>query len=169
MRQKYKWHSSFTLEFNRMGFLMHQLRSSQVLPLPPEETFVFFEDPRNLSAITPDWLDFRMRNPDLHEVYEGAEFDYTIRWLGFRFAWRSRIVEYEPPDRFTDIQRIGPYRSWEHLHTFERVPEGTLMQDTVTYSFSLPAVTLHRFLIRKQLENIFSFRSVKITEWAEAN
>ena len=151
MGQIYKLHPSFTLKFNRIGCQAHQLKASQVLPLPPEETFVFFEDPRNLFYITPDWLDFRMRNPDLHTVCEGAEFDYTIRWLGFRFPWRSRIVNYQPPDRFTDIQLIGPYRSWEHLHIFERIPEGTLMKDIVTYSLTLPAVTLYRFLIRKQL------------------
>jgi ligand-binding SRPBCC domain-containing protein len=162
----YILHPTFTMDFQRVSFLTHRLRTSQILPLPPEEAFIFFEDPRNLFGITPDWLDFRMRDADKHEVFKGAEFDYAIRWLKLTFRWRSRIVDYHPPERFTDIQIIGPYRFWRHLHTFEGVPEGTLMRDAVTYTLPRTAALLHRPIIRNQLADIFSYRSLKITEWA---
>ena len=81
--------------------------------------------------------------------------------------WRSRIIEYRPPERFTDIQLKGPYRSWVHLHVLEKVPEGTLMRDEVTYKLHLPAIFLHPFLIRNKLIDIFTYRSVKIAGWAK--
>jgi hypothetical protein len=131
----------------------------------PEKAFTFFEDPRNLFGITPPWLDFRMKDPTRAAVFENAEFDYTIRWLGFRMRWRSRIIDYVPPEKFTDIQVIGPYRSWKHLHRLSAVAQGTLMEDEVRYCLPFYAVYFHP-LIRRQLNDIFTYRAFKIEEWA---
>jgi ligand-binding SRPBCC domain-containing protein len=107
------------------------------------------------------------------KVFEGADYDYSIKWLPWlgRTKWRSRIVRYLPPERFTDIQVIGPYTSWEHLHTFEEVSEGTSMKDIVTYRlpFGLIGKFAHHILIRDQLEDIFSYRAMRINEWASGN
>jgi ligand-binding SRPBCC domain-containing protein len=99
------------------------------------------------------------------QVFKGAEFDYTIRWFGVKLSWRTRIVDYEKPERFTDIQLSGPYRSWQHIHTFEKIPEGTRMHDDVTYGIPLIAMPLHKFIIRRQLEDIFCFRAIRIADW----
>jgi len=123
------------------------------------------KDPRNLFEITPDWLDFRMLDPGRSEVYEGAEFDYNIKWLGIPIRWKSRIIHYHPPVTFTDTQVAGPYRSWEHLHVFEETDGGTLMKDTVTYRLPLAAFLIHRLVIMKQLREIFLYRALRIDEW----
>lgn len=157
---------SFDISFRKLSAGTFQLTTSQTIPLSPERAFTFFEDPRNLFEITPDWLDFRLANPDTSEVSEGSEFDYTIRWCGIRMRWRSRIIDYLPPERFTDIQIRGPYRSWHHLHTFEGRPEGTLLRDVVTYKPPLIGVPFHDLMIRGQLTDIFSYRAVRIAEWA---
>lgn len=104
------------------------------------------------------------------EVFEGAEYDYTIQWLpmAWRTRWRSRIVRYNPPETFTDVQIIGPYAYWEHLHTFEAIPAGTRMIDTVTYRlpFGIIGKVAHALLVKRQLEDIFSYRALRIREWA---
>jgi ligand-binding SRPBCC domain-containing protein len=58
---------------------------------------------------------------------------------------------------------------WRHLHTFEPVPEGTLIRDSVTYRipFGFIGKIFHRFIIMKQLKDIFSYRAVRIAEWAD--
>jgi uncharacterized protein len=145
--------------------LTYRLFASQILPVEQATAFTFFEDPRNLFGITPPWLDFRMKNPMRADVIENAEFDYTIRWLGFRMRWRSRIKGYIPPERFTDIQIIGPYRSWMHLHAFSTVSQGTLMEDEVLYCLPFYAL-LFAPLIRRQLRDIFLYRAFRIEEWA---
>ncbi len=152
----------------RCSLLTYQLFTSQHLPMGQKEAFEFFEDPGNLCNITPPWLTFCMLNKESSRgVYENAEFDYTIKFLGIKMPWRSRIIDYQPPERFTDIQVKGPYKSWTHLHVLERVPGGTLIRDEVTYALHLPALMLHPFLIRKKLIDIFTYRAVKIAEWAE--
>jgi len=111
------------------------LRTEQYFPVPPKQAFSFFEDPRNLFGITPGWLDFRMDRSDAFTaVSEGAEFNYRIRWLGIRMDWRSRIVNYRPPDEFTDIQILGPYRSWQHTTGLKARGQGTFMTDEVRYT-----------------------------------
>jgi ligand-binding SRPBCC domain-containing protein len=160
---------TFTLKFDRLDRATHRLLTSQVLSLPRKEVFRFFEDPRNLFDITPDWLSFVMKDRDAKtEMFEGAEFDYTIRWLGIPLPWKSRIIGYKPPGQFTDIQITGPYRSWSHLHTFEEVSEGTLMLDTVTYQLPLgPLGNLaHALAVKRQLDDIFRYRATRIDEWA---
>jgi ligand-binding SRPBCC domain-containing protein len=138
-----------------------------VLPVARERAFAFFEDPRNLLGITPGWLQFRMARTGAG-VREGAVFDYTIKWCGLGLSWRSRIEDYRPPERFTDVQAAGPYRRWEHLHLFEEAPEGTSMRDEVLYRlpFGSAGELLHAFVVRRQLEEIFSYRAVRIEEWA---
>ena len=159
---------SFHIDIKRSGPLTYQLVTSQLLPIGQKEAFKFFEDPGNLCDITPVWLDFCMLNKDSNTgVQENTEFDYTIKFLGIKMLWRSRIIDYQPPERFTDIQLKGPYKSWVHLHVLEKVPEGTLMRDKVTYKLYMPALIVHPFLIRKKLMDIFSYRAVKIAEWAE--
>jgi ligand-binding SRPBCC domain-containing protein len=155
---------SFSIEIRRTGLLTYRLFSVQVLPVGQAEAFTFFEDPRNLFGITPPWLDFRMKDPARAEVFENAEFDYTIRWLGFRMRWRSRIKDYVPPERFTDIQIIGPYRFWTHRHSLSAVAEGTLMEDEVLYCLPLYAAVFSP-IISRQLRDIFIYRAVRIEEW----
>ena len=159
---------SFHMDIKRFGLLTYQLVTSQLLSIDQKEAFEFFEDPRNLYAITPPWLDFRLLAKDSNPgVNENAEFDYTIKFMGVKIFWRSRIVDYKPPERFTDIQLKGPYKSWVHAHVLEEVPEGTLMRDEVTYRLHIPTLPLHSLFIRKRLIDIFTYRSRKIAAWAE--
>jgi ligand-binding SRPBCC domain-containing protein len=159
---------TFALNFDRPDRSTHRLSAAQVLPLPREETFIFFEDPRNLFDITPDWLRFVMQDKSSTEMYEDAEFDYTIRWFGIPMPWKSRITGYKPPEQFTDVQLVGPYRSWSHLHTFEEADCGTLMRDTVTYRLPFGPLgdVVHAIAVRRQLEDIFRYRAMRIDEWA---
>jgi ligand-binding SRPBCC domain-containing protein len=131
------------------------LRTSQIIAIPVEHAFLFFEKPENLFEITPDWIDFRLDNKDgQSKTYEGAEFDYTIRWFSIKIKWHTKISDYSRSKRFTDVQVKGPYVMWEHLHTFEPVHEGTLIGDSVTYRihFGIIGKIFHRFIIKKQLQ-----------------
>jgi len=160
---------TFTIYFQRLDRTTHRLAASQVLSLPREQVFTFFEDPANLFDITPDWLSFVMKASDPEPaMFEGAEIEYTIRWLGIPLPWKSKIARYSPPREFTDIQAAGPYRSWVHLHTFEDIPGGTLMSDTVTYQLPLGPLgnLVHALTVRRQLAEIFRYRAMRIDEWA---
>ncbi len=150
----------------RLGLLSFRLTADQLLPLPRSRVFAFFEDPRNLPGLIPAWLDFRFDTGEGGDTLAvGAEFDYTIRWLGVTLRWRSRIIRYEPQQQFTDVQVVGPYAKWEHSHTFTEVAEGTRVDDEV--QFTLPAAALpFQKMICRQLEEIFIYRNEKLATWA---
>jgi ligand-binding SRPBCC domain-containing protein len=168
--EKYDLPPTFQISFEKPDRHTYLLSTSQVIPIPREKAFSFFEKPGNLSDITPDWLNFRFDSKGRQsKTYEGAEFDYTIRWFLIKLNWHTKISEYRRPKLFTDVQVKGPYAMWEHLHTFEPVPEGTLMRDAVTYRIPFGRIgkIFHRLIIQKQLQNIFSYRAMRIAEWAD--
>ena len=129
-----------------------------LLTRPRDEVFPFFADARNLEYLTPPWLRFTMLTPEPVAMQPGTLIDYRLRVRGVPLRWRSEITAWEPPYRFVDEQRHGPYRLWIHEHGFEETPEGrTLAHDTVRYA--VPGGWLvDRLLVRRDLERIFEYR-----------
>jgi ligand-binding SRPBCC domain-containing protein len=140
----------------------HHLHAELRIERPLEEVFPFFSDPRNLEAITPPWLHFRIVRATTTTVMLGTEIDYRLRIRGFPLRWRSRISVWQPPLRFVDEQVVGPYRLWRHLHSFEPDGQATIARDWVEYA--MPGGPLvHRLLVRPDLEQIFAHRAQALT------
>jgi len=141
------------------------LERTQVLPIGLEEAFAFFADPRNLEAITPPWLRFRIvRAPERLEL--GSLIDYRLRLFGWPLRWRAEIVEWRPPRTFRDVQRVGPYALWEHTHRLAPADGATEMYDHVRYR--LPAGPLaplvRRLFVGRWLDEIFDYRRDRLAE-----
>ena len=147
----------------------HVLEASLRLSSPLEATFAFFSDPANLARITPPDLGFVMLTPAPVPMRAGALIDYTIRLRGIPARWTSLIEVWEPNVRFVDVQVRGPYRLWRHEHTFEAEKGGTRVADRVEYALPLFPLgeIVHPFLVRPDLERIFSFRSAAIRRHLE--
>ena len=140
--------------------IAHRLEREQVLPGMPEEVFPFFADARNLEALTPPFLGFRILTPLPIEMREGTLIDYSLSLFGAPMRWKTRIAVWEPGVRFVDEQLSGPYALWRHTHSFERRGAGTLMRDVVEYREPLgPLGTLaHRLFVARTVERIFDYR-----------
>ena len=141
----------------------HRLIATQLVPRSRDEVFAFFSTPDNLARLTPPGMRFEFRSDD-REMRAGLTLDYRLQpipLLPVPVGWQSRIDRYDPPNDFHDIQSRGPYRSWDHHHTFEAVAGGTLVRDEV--AFQLPLGPLggiaHRLAVRTQLTEIFRFRA----------
>jgi len=145
---------------------VHTLHRKQFIPQPRSRVFAFFEAPENLVRLTPAWLGFHILTPSPVTMGVGALIDYTIRWLGIPVRWRTLITAYDPPLRFVDEQIKGPYSLWHHSHTFEEVSGGTQMVDEVHFSlpFGFLGDIAHGLVVRRQLEQIFDYRSVVIDQ-----
>ncbi|MHC4136210.1 MAG: SRPBCC family protein [Planctomycetota bacterium] len=139
---------------------MPRLVREQFFARPRPEIFAFFADASNLARITPDFLHFTILTPMPLEVGAGALIDYRLRLFGIPFRWRTRIEAFEPPERFSDIQARGPYRSWHHMHEFEERDGGTLMRDTVDYELPLGPLgaVAHALFVRRSVARIFDHR-----------
>jgi ligand-binding SRPBCC domain-containing protein len=142
------------------GFL---LRCEQWLPAPLEKVFAFFSDANALVSITPPWLNFHVVPPPPIELAAGVLIDYKLRMRGIPLRWRSEITVWEPPDRFIDLQRKGPYKHWEHEHTFRVDDGGTIVTDTIHYSV-LGGALVHRLLVKHDLERIFAYRQQVLSQ-----
>jgi ligand-binding SRPBCC domain-containing protein len=132
------------------------------LPVPREELFPFFADAANLEAITPPFLRFEVLTQGV-EIRAGAVIDYRLRVHGIPLRWRSEITVWDPPFRFVDEQRRGPYRRWHHEHRFEERNGGTLCLDTVDYAVFGGSI-VEKLFVRRDVERIFAFRAAKLRE-----
>ena len=142
----------------------HVLERTQVVPLPRDEVFAFFADARNLEAITPSFLRFRIVTAGPIAMAAGALIEYRLSLFGVPFSWRTRIETFEPGVRFVDVQLRGPYRRWRHLHAFDDAPGGTRVTDRVEYELPLgPLGALaHGLFVRGALARIFDHRRERI-------
>ena len=134
-----------------------ELQQTQRFSDPLEDVFAFFADPSNLARITPPWLHFSIRSSQPINMTPGALIDYAIRMRGIPMKWRSEITVWDPPYRFIDEQRVGPYRYWIHEHTFDMSDGSTVVSDHVRYA--VPGGELvHRLFVMRDLDRIFSHR-----------
>lgn len=130
---------------------------------PPESIFDFFADAANLEAITPPWLQFRILTPLPITMDSGTLIDYRLRLHWIPIRWRTEIAEWNPPYHFIDQQLRGPYRLWRHTHTFESIPDGTLMTDSVEYSVPGGRI-FNRWFVEPDLRKIFAWRQKCLAE-----
>lgn len=138
----------------------HRLEQTQLVAAPRERVFDFFSRAENLERLTPPFLDFRIVTPLPIEMKQGALIEYRIGLGGIPLRWLTEITEWQPGERFVDLQLRGPYRYWHHLHEFRDTPGGTEMHDVVDYELPLgPLGALaHAMAVKRTLARIFDFR-----------
>lgn len=145
---------------------VHVMRFEQRLAAPPEAVFPFFADARNLEAITPPLLRFRLLTPEPVAMGVGTFLQYALRIHGVPVRWDTLIQEWEPPHRFIDVQVRGPYRLWHHTHSLEPVDDGsaTVMRDTVRYAvgFGFFGEVARRAVVVRDVRAIFAFRAERV-------
>jgi ligand-binding SRPBCC domain-containing protein len=142
-----------------------KIHREQYVPRPLAEVFPFFADARNLEAITPPWLRFRILDlPD--RIDAGTEILYRLRWHGVPMRWKTIITVWRPGLEFVDIQKIGPYVMWQHTHLFRPEGEGTRIIDEIEYRLPMGPVgnLIRRWIVAPDLERIFDYRAARIAE-----
>ena len=146
---------------------LHQLKQEQVLPIGLDEAWDFFSSPKNLDAITPDDLGFKITSPDEGAMYEGQIITYKVKiapliWVN----WVTEIKAVDQGKSFIDEQRFGPYAFWHHQHHFIQDDDGILMKDILHYAlpFSFIGEIMGSLMIHKKVKNIFAYREQKLKE-----
>ena len=139
---------------------------TQHIPRTPQEVFLFFAQASNLELITPPFLHFNILHISETSLKAASTIDYTLRLHNIPVFWRTLISEWTPPDKFIDVQRIGPFKVWHHVHEFVPVAGGTEIHDTVTfdlYCSSLANTPLLKWVL-SDLQQIFEFRQATVSE-----
>ena len=140
----------------------YSLTTHQWFPLKKEELFDFFSDAKNLEAITPPWVNFKILNVSTDKIQEGTILDYQIKLHTIPIKWKTKIIDWNPPTEFVDTQLKGPYKLWHHTHSFKEVAGGVLMTDRVLYQipFSIIGNLANPLLVDKDVQKIFAYRKV---------
>ncbi|MCX7836316.1 MAG: SRPBCC family protein [bacterium] len=132
---------------------------------PLGEVWSFFSNPYNLKKITPPEMGFEITNQPSIPIRNGMHIHYQVKPIfGIPLTWVSEITQVIEMEQFADIQIVGPYRYWHHLHRFYETPEGVLMEDIVHYALPFGWFTgaIRKFLVQPKLENIFQYREQSI-------
>ena len=147
--------------------------TEQLLPTDIDRSWDFFSSAENLALITPPAMDFKILTAlNGREIYEGMLINYTVKPLwGVKFHWETEIHKVNKPFFFSDRQSKGPYKLWEHTHTFIKKDNGVLIKDEVKYQlpFSIIGNVIHSLFVRKKIEDIFIYRKKVLNQLFESN
>ncbi|MXS72822.1 hypothetical protein GSF70_16545 [Flavobacteriaceae bacterium W22] len=148
--------------------MIHQLYREQQLNCTIDEAWRFFSSANNLSKITPKEMNFIVRTQLSDDnIYKGMIIDYFVSpMLNIKMSWQTEITEVDFQKSFTDFQKKGPYKLWNHRHDFIENENGVLMKDTVDYELPLGFLgeIAHGIFVKKKLENIFDYRTKVLEE-----
>lgn len=141
---------------------VYSLKTVQKIPVSLDVAWEFFSNPRNLQAITPSNLGFKIVSKHHGEkMYAGQIIEYKVApVLNIPMYWMTEITHVEEGKFFVDEQRFGPYSLWHHQHHFKVIEGGVEMTDIVHYK--LPLFFLgdiaHAIFVKAQLKKIFDYR-----------
>jgi ligand-binding SRPBCC domain-containing protein len=141
---------------------IYTIKRTQILPVSMAEAWDFFSSPKNLAAITPAQMNFRIVNEaGLTRMYAGQLIRYKINVIPFITTnWVTEITHVQEPYYFVDEQRFGPYALWHHQHRFKEVPDGVEMTDEVNYAvpWGILGSLANWLFVGRQVNVIFEHR-----------
>ena len=146
---------------------MYTLKRTQRIPISIEEAWNFFQNPGNLSKITPSEMGFETLSDVPEKMYPGLFIHYKVSPLfGIKMNWTTEITYVQEPNYFVDEQRVGPYAIWHHEHHFKEIEGGVEMLDRVNYKIPLGILgkIAHPLVVKGKLEEIFEFRIKRVEE-----
>ncbi|MGB1038763.1 MAG: SRPBCC family protein [Bacteroidia bacterium] len=145
----------------------YNIKSVQKLPISLDEAWSFFSSPKNLDKITPDKMSFVITNNPEDSIYQGQIITYKVApFLGIKLNWMTEITTVNNKNYFIDEQRFGPYAFWHHRHSFEETDDGVIMKDEVNYKLPMGILgtIAHKIFVKKQLNEVFEYRRLKLIE-----
>ncbi|WP_445430886.1 SRPBCC family protein [Chryseobacterium indoltheticum] len=142
--------------------MIHKLYREQQLNCDIHTAWEFFSSANNLSKITPKEMNFIVLTEMTEdEIFEGMIIDYYVSPVfGIKMKWKTEITQVDFQKSFTDFQKKGPYKLWNHHHEFIINDKGVLMKDSVDYELPLGFLgeIAHKLFVKKKLEHVFSYR-----------
>ena len=139
-----------------------QLFYEQKINTDIDKLWKFISSPKNLSIITPRYMDFKILTEIPNEMYEGLIISYTVKpILGIKMNWVTEITHIKDKKYFVDEQRKGPYKMWHHEHILVETDNGIIMKDIISYipPFGILGKILNKLFIKRQVSEIFNYRT----------
>jgi len=130
-------------------------------PLP--EVFDWFEKKGAFQRLMPPWEVAEVVHAD-DDLRDGSRRIFRFPMGPLKMTWEAEHMGYEPPNKFEDVMRKGPFKSWHHVHLFEQKGDVTTVSDQVEYK--LPLGPLGRLfggrMVRKRVQRMFKARESRL-------
>lgn len=140
------------------GSAVVALRST--MPVSAAALFAWHERPGAFERLTPGFQPARVV-ARTGGITDGSRVTLRIPVGPVSTTWEMEHVGYIAGQEFRDVQRAGPFASWEHRHLMESQADGTsVLDDTITYRLPLPplgALVAEAFT-RGKLEGLLRWR-----------
>lgn len=137
------------------------------MPASAEAAYRWHAEPGALERLTPPWerAEVVERTGSIEEI--GSRVKIRVRIGPFTHTWISEHTACEPGRMFRDAMLSGPFRRWEHTHSFlPDGPDACWLEDRVEYELPLGwlgKLFAGRF-VRRKLERLFAYRHKVIAE-----
>ena len=137
------------------------------MPVSASELFAWHERPGAFERLSPGFMPARVVSRS-GGIKDGARVSLAVPVGPVSTRWDLEHVGYIEGQEFRDVQRNGPFASWEHVHRME--PDGALsvLDDTITYRLPAPpfgALVADAFT-RGRLERLLAWRNDPATRQA---
>ncbi len=132
------------------------IERSTEIARPIREVFEFYETPDNFRRVTDGAAGIELeRLPS--DLRPGSVFAYRLRGWPLDLRWEALISEYQPPERFVNVQANGVFLEWRHEHHFTQLNQeraATRVRELLTYRMPKGFINslAHRLYVRDKLE-----------------
>ena len=130
---------------------------------PRNDVFDWFERRGSFRRLMPPWEVAEEVRAD-ETLENGAQRIFRFPMGPIKMTWVAEHLGYEPPEKFEDVMKKGPFRSWHHVHRFVEKDVGTVVHDEVEYK--LPMGFLGRIFgsrnVRNRLDRMFRARELRL-------
>ncbi|MBI2722371.1 MAG: SRPBCC family protein [Bacteroidetes bacterium] len=145
--------------------MLHKLETTQFIKGDIDTLWDFISSPKNLAAITPAYLNFKIINEtkSFNKMYAGQIIEYHVSpFMGIKLKWVTEISQVLNNHYFVDEQRFGPYAFWHHKHFIKQVEGGIEMIDIIHYKlpFGIFGRMANYLFVKNQLKEIFDYRFI---------
>lgn len=142
---------------------MPELIQKSAMPCTPEELSAWHMRPQAFERLSPPWKRVRLISGE-YPIKDGSRSRIGVGVGPFEVEWLAVHRDVEPGKGFRDSQAKGPFRAWEHRHSFlaGTKPGSSILEDAIEYE--LPFGPLGRLMgasIRRDLEATFRFRHAR--------
>lgn len=130
-----------------------------------EDIFDYLTRPANLLALTPPAMKLVLVEAP-EQLSLGSKVTIRTRRFGIPVRATSEVVVFEPPHRFVEEQRSGPFRRWVHAHSFEACDGGVTLKNRIDFETpgGLLGLTVTAASVLRDLEAGFAYRREKLLE-----
>jgi uncharacterized protein (TIGR01777 family) len=121
-----------------------------------EDLYRYHLNPGAFQRLTPPWEPVEVAEKD-DGINEGTIRNLKVGPKPFQMSWKALHESFVENSQFVDRQLEGPFRSWSHLHKFERLDEDRArLNDLIEYE--LPLQIPAAFLVDMKLRPMFRYR-----------